>query len=234
LTFESGSKLSLIEGLIFYHCYSLKSILIPASVEVLANDWAFESSLSRITFESGALLQRVIGDMKSIPDCQIEIPSRDDVLNFPGYSVLSCHNNPSIARLVRLRTDERICADKARSEPSWAGQGVSGNEDVKNDEDDHKARSDGEGESEGENTQEKGEGQSQGLGETADLKAESEGEGDNEEVKRDGECEGGQDVEGGENDEDGKEGDDDDEGDEEPNDAEEEEEDGEEDYKDYD
>jgi hypothetical protein len=105
LCFESESKLSQIEGSVIAHCSSLKSIVIPSAVEVLDKDWALETSLSRVTFESGLLLQRGIDAIKPIPACQIEIPARDVSLDFPGYFVVSCSDDPSMARLMRRRAD---------------------------------------------------------------------------------------------------------------------------------
>jgi hypothetical protein len=59
-TFESGSKLMRIESSAFRWCSSLRTICIPASVEVLCSSSFREcSSLSSLIFEPGSKLARI-------------------------------------------------------------------------------------------------------------------------------------------------------------------------------
>jgi hypothetical protein len=60
ITFESGSKLTLIANGAFDECFSLRAICIPASVETLG-EFCFKgcTSLSCLTFESGSKLTRI-------------------------------------------------------------------------------------------------------------------------------------------------------------------------------
>jgi hypothetical protein len=59
ITFESGSRLSRIEKMVFFMA-GLVEMIIPAMVEVLS-EWCFApcKSLSSITFESGSRLSRM-------------------------------------------------------------------------------------------------------------------------------------------------------------------------------
>jgi hypothetical protein len=75
---------------------------------MMAKDWALDSSLSTVLFESGVLLQGMIEAMKPIPDCQIEIPSSDRFLDFHGYSIVSCGDDPNVVRLELIRINEGI------------------------------------------------------------------------------------------------------------------------------
>jgi hypothetical protein len=60
LTFESGSNLARIHARAFSCSPLLKSIMIPRSIQGVVKDWALESSLDEVTFESAAPLQRMI------------------------------------------------------------------------------------------------------------------------------------------------------------------------------
>jgi hypothetical protein len=87
--FESGSKLTRIEAKTFRDCSQMLSICIPASIKELAKDWAKESALCTLKFESALSLQRMMQEGKAdlSEDFDIKIIHRDCKLRFPGYDV---------------------------------------------------------------------------------------------------------------------------------------------------
>jgi hypothetical protein len=60
VTFEQNSRLTRIENRTFCDCKALKSICIPESIQRIERYWYNSSSLTRVTFESGASLVRMI------------------------------------------------------------------------------------------------------------------------------------------------------------------------------
>jgi hypothetical protein len=83
-TFEAESKLLRIGARVFDKAITLKSIVIPRSIQELVQDWAMESSLCEVTFESAASLQAMIdadhvdlsgGFSIKIEDCDSDIDS---------------------------------------------------------------------------------------------------------------------------------------------------------------
>jgi hypothetical protein len=84
VTFETWSKLVRIHYQAFACCWPLKSIVIPRSVRELVKDWALDSSLEQVTFESAASLQIMLdgdcvdlsgGFRIKIDDCDSDIDS---------------------------------------------------------------------------------------------------------------------------------------------------------------
>jgi hypothetical protein len=104
LFFESGSKLSRIEGKAFTDCPSLKTIVIPQSIEELRNDWSFGSSLQEVTFESALSLGKMIASDKVdlIRHFEVKFIDLDCTLEFPGYSVESVHGFNDLFRLMKI------------------------------------------------------------------------------------------------------------------------------------
>jgi hypothetical protein len=89
MTFESGSKLVQIHARAFAGCGSLKSIAIPRSIRELVKDWALESSLEQVTFESAASLQRMLdGDLVDLSGSfVIKIDECDSDIDSLGSSI---------------------------------------------------------------------------------------------------------------------------------------------------
>jgi hypothetical protein len=89
LTFESGSKLKEIEAEAFFFCFSLPSLRIPPSVSRLTANWAKNSSLARVIFESAASLRTMIEtfNVDLSGNFDIAILHWDCELVVPGYSV---------------------------------------------------------------------------------------------------------------------------------------------------
>jgi hypothetical protein len=84
VTFESVSNPVKIHARAFSDSPQLESIVIPRSIQELAKDWALESSLDDVTFESAASLQSMIdgywvdlngGFSVKIDDCDSDLDS---------------------------------------------------------------------------------------------------------------------------------------------------------------
>jgi hypothetical protein len=89
LTFESGSNLKQIDAGAFSLCFLLQSVRIPKSVCILSANWATDSSLTRVIFESAASLRTMIetSNVDLIGDFDIAILRCDSEQVVPGYSV---------------------------------------------------------------------------------------------------------------------------------------------------
>jgi hypothetical protein len=79
----------------------LKSIVIPRSIQELAKDWALDSQLAQVTFESAASLQRMLdldcvdlsgGFEIKIYECDSDTDSLGSSIDRRfGGSYVSCH-----------------------------------------------------------------------------------------------------------------------------------------------
>jgi hypothetical protein len=84
-------------------CSSLKSILIPGSITELSEDWAHDTSLARVIFES-ALSLRVMIETDKVDlqeGFEIEFVACDCPLDFPGYSLQTVQDAWGVFRLVK-------------------------------------------------------------------------------------------------------------------------------------
>jgi hypothetical protein len=65
LTFEAGCEVSVLDDLAFCFCSSLRSFIIPSSVETIAPD-CFDWHLEQIVLESGSKLSdKAVSDLRS-------------------------------------------------------------------------------------------------------------------------------------------------------------------------
>jgi hypothetical protein len=67
ITFESGSQLREIVGLAFVGCYSLKSICLPASLEVMDGSSLAKCGLRKVEIETGNRFFDIMGDFVTDP-----------------------------------------------------------------------------------------------------------------------------------------------------------------------
>jgi hypothetical protein len=99
--FEPESELIAIHARTFWGCVSLGVLFIPRSVRRLERDWASNSSLITVIFESAASLRDMImvGSADLNGDFEIEILLNDLRLDFPGFVVDS--RPDGLIRLLR-------------------------------------------------------------------------------------------------------------------------------------
>jgi hypothetical protein len=103
LTFESGSKLQRIERKFLLDCLSITSLSLPPSIIALEKDWASESGLRSLVFESGASLANMIesGEVDLSGDLEILIDAADRHLDYLDYSVEEFFDDLRFVQLVR-------------------------------------------------------------------------------------------------------------------------------------
>jgi hypothetical protein len=89
LTFKSGLKFLQIHARAFPGSLLLKSIIISRSTKELVKEWALESSLVTVIFESAALLQRMANgdDVDLVRGFAINIDNCDSDIDSVGSSI---------------------------------------------------------------------------------------------------------------------------------------------------
>jgi hypothetical protein len=111
LSFDSDSKLALIESEAFHGCIALKSICLPPSIRSLAKNGWRESSSVQLSFDSGlSLLKMIEADEVDLAGAfDIYVNEFGDIVSFPGYSVcvLPAHDT-SIRLMKNLYHDDEL------------------------------------------------------------------------------------------------------------------------------
>jgi hypothetical protein len=81
--------------------------VIPQNTQELSKDWANDSSLTLVTFESSSSLRKMIETAKIDlnPEWEIKFAKSDCELNFAGYSVEAVQGVNDSFHLVKITSE---------------------------------------------------------------------------------------------------------------------------------